>query len=207
MTDYNYDQKRVREAVQFLVDSPYFSQHVRKLRSQVKRPRALPFKDAAEPLNELLVLGRQSFKAMENLIAIAEFKRTDRNDYQREFMAAKRARQRKVIKLEEVLTGRTLTVDQRARVLLRQSAIWEKEKDQYLERRAEGMAQAPSWTERNNFIRDFWKLKETEIDSLLEEAHRVHDRTVKRKRVVEVEKPEKPTAMGEAMKKYLAGRG
>ena len=206
MADYKYDHKRVRDAVQFLVDSPYFAQHLRKLRSVVKRPRALPFKDAAEPLNELLVLGRQSIKAMENLIAVAEFKRTDRNEYQRGFMAAKRARQRKVIQLEEVLSGRSLTVDQRANVLLRQTAVWEKEKDQYLARRAEELGTAPTWVERNEFIREFWKLKEAEIDALLVEAHRVLDKTVKRKRVVEVEKPAKPTAMGEALKKYLAGR-
>lgn len=207
MADYNYNEKRVRDAVQFLVDSPYFSQHLRKLRSTVKRPRALPFKEAAEPLNELLVLGRQNLKAMEILIGIAEFKRTDRNEYQRGFMAAKRARQRKVIQLEEVLSGRSLTVDQRAKVLLRQTAVWEKEKDQYLARRAEELGTTPTWNERNEFIREFWKLKEKELDQMFEEAYRIHgDRTVKRKRVVEVEKPAKPTAMGEALKKYLAER-
>src|SRR5579859_4830106 len=147
-----YDHQRVRLAVQFLVDSPYFSQHVKKLHTLVKRPRALPFKDDAEPLNELLVMGRQDLQDMEKMIALTEHKRSDRNQYQAQFMAAKRARQRKIIKLEEMLAGRTLTVDARHKVLVRQSTIWEREKGQYLSRRAAERktetGKAPTWLEK-----------------------------------------------------------
>ena len=72
-----FDVARARQAVQYLVDTNYFSHHLRKLRSTVEKPRALPFKGEAEVLNELLLIGRQNLDAMEKLVALAEFKRDD----------------------------------------------------------------------------------------------------------------------------------
>jgi hypothetical protein len=119
-----YDLERARKAVQFLVDSSYFAHHIKKLRSTVHKPRSMPFKDDSEVLNELLTIGRQNLQAMENLIQVAEIKRDDRNAYQRQYMAAKRQRDRKVIELEEVMVGKRLSVDERAKVLLRQYGVW-----------------------------------------------------------------------------------
>lgn len=163
MIEYNKD--RARRAVQFLVDSPYFHHHVVKLRSALRRPRALPFKGDAEPLNELVLIGRQNSDALENLVEVAEFKRSDRNDYQREFMAAKRKRERLAVELESLLTGRTLSLDERTKVVASQRVIWNKEKDQYLAKHAD-----LPWLERNRATRDFWDLKERELEQLIEEA-------------------------------------
>jgi hypothetical protein len=116
----DYNKARVREAVQYLVGSSYFHHHVTKLRSSVEKPRSMPFKDDAEALNELLVIGRQNLDAMENLISVAEFKRGDKNEYQREYMAAKRQRDRKVCELEELMTGKPLVQAARDAVLRRQ---------------------------------------------------------------------------------------
>lgn len=175
----SYDLARARAAVQFLVDSPYFHQHVRKLRTTVIKPRALPFKDDAEPLNELLVIGRQNAQALENLIEVAEFKRSGRNDYQRQYMAAKRQRDRKVVEFEERVLGKKLSPEAKIQVLHRQYATWNRERDAFIK----SMGEVP-WNERNEHLKAFWERKEREFDALIEEAK--INGPVKRKRIVKV---------------------
>jgi hypothetical protein len=166
-------------AVQFLVDSSYFHQHVRKLRTAVTRPRAMPFKADSEVLNELLVIGRQNPQAMENLIEVAEVKRDGRNEYQRQYMAAKRQRDRKIVEFEERVLGKRLAPEAKIQVLQRQYATWNKERDAFIKSMGD-----VAWAERNERLKDFWERKEREIDALIEEA-KVHG-PVKRKRVVQV---------------------
>lgn len=191
----DYDADRARQAVQYLVDSSYFLHHLKKLRSTVEKPRALPFRDDAEPLNELLMIGRQNRKALENLIKVAEAKRDDRNAYQRQFMAAKRQRDRKVIQLEELMAGQRLSLGERTKAVLRQYDIWNKEKDRLL-------AKSPglSWAERNERVRAFWAAKEAEVDALIEEAKK--SGPVHRRRVYTV-RPEPKGAVGKALKEAL----
>lgn len=196
-----YNAERVRQAVQYLVDSSYFLHHTKKLRSTVKKKRSMPFKDDAECLNELLVVGRQSEPAMEALIEVAAFKRPGRNDYQREFMASKRRRDRKVLELEEALVGRQLGLDERNQVLVRQYDIWNKEKAVMLAQLGE-----VDWTERNAAIRDFWSKKEAEIDALADEAKKsLAHKPVARKRLVVVE-PEPVGLLGGKLKEALKDR-
>lgn len=195
----HYDPNRARKAVQFLVDSSYFAHHVKKLRSTVVKPRALPFKDDAEPLNELLVVGRQSLQAMENLIKVAEVKRSDRNDYQRLFMAAKRQRDRKVLALEELLRERKISPEERVRCLQHQYEVWHKERDALL---AELIGTA-SWSQRNERLRQFWEGKEREIEALIVEAQNqpvIHK--PKPKRVVLVKNDPK-TPFGQSLQDAL----
>jgi len=163
----DYHLERARKAVQYLVDSSYFHHHVKKLRNTVGRPRSMPFKEDAEVLNELLVVGRQNLQAMENLIAVAEQKRGGKTEYQREYMAAKRRRDRKVLQFEETTLGKTLSPAQRKKVLGRQYIVWNKERDQMLDAH-----QDQSWAARNEMIRGFWRQKEEELDALVEEAGR-----------------------------------
>jgi len=199
----NYDLKRVRAAVQFLVDSSYSVHHIKKLRSYVSKPRALPFREEAEVLNELLIVGRQSSGAMENLIELAEFKRDSRSDYQRQFMAAKRNRDRKVIEFETLVTGRPLSIDERNAALQRQYAVWNKEKTEHLAQYG-----AASWTERNNLIQQFWQVKESELEAMLAEARSAASKAVtrkERKRTVEVQ-PKKETVLGTKLKAAINGR-
>ncbi|MFM1990274.1 MAG: hypothetical protein RJA99_3231 [Pseudomonadota bacterium] len=191
----SYDLMRARMAVQFLVDSSYFHQHVRKLRTAVVRPRAMPFKADAEPLNELLVIGRQNVQAMENLIEVAQIKRDGRNDYQRQYMAAKRQRDRKVVEFEERVLGKKLAPEAKVQVLHRQYATWNRERDAYIKSMGE-----VTWTERNDRLREFWARKEREIDALIEEA-KVNG-PVKRKRIVKVA-PKPSTAFGEKLTKAI----
>lgn len=193
-----YDLQKARLAVQYLVDTSYFVHHLRKLRSTVDKPRAMPFKGETEVLNELLVIGRQSREAMENLIKVAEFKRDDKNDYQRKFMAQKRQRDGKVIKLEEMLQGKKLGLDERKDVLLKQYAVWNKERDAFIKSLGD-----VSWTDRNASIREFWQRKEDEIDALIDEAGRAQEKHKRRKYAVVVPKPEPKTVIGQKLKRAL----
>jgi len=193
-----YDINRARLAVQYLVNTSYFLHHLRKLRSTVGKPRAMPFKGETEALNELLVIGRQSLEAMENLIKIAEFKRDDKNDYQRRFMAQKRQRDAKVIALEEKLQGRKLRLDERKDVLIKQYEVWMKEREDYVKRLGDA-----SWAERNAAIKSFWEKKEGEIESLIEEAGKAQEKHKIRRYTVVAPKPEPKTVLGQKLRKVL----
>ena len=191
----SYDMQRAKQAVRFLVDSSYFHHHVTKLRNTVGRPRSLPFKDEAESLNELLAIGRQNLQAMENLIAVAEMKRNNKNDYQREYMAAKRRRERKVLQLEELMGGKPLTSVARAKALQYQTAVWAKERDEFLKKQPD-----MSWLAKNEAVRQFWDTKEHELDQLIEVAR--ERGPVKRRRVVKVEQEAK-TSFGKALQSAI----
>jgi hypothetical protein len=158
----------------------------------------MPFKGETEALNELLVIGRQSLEAMENLIKIAEFKRDDKNDYQRRFMAQKRQRDAKVIALEEKLQGRKLRLDERKDVLIKQYEVWMKEREDYVKRLGDA-----SWADRNAAIKSFWEKKEGEIESLIEEAGKAQEKHKIRRYTVVAPKPEPKTVLGQKLRKVL----
>lgn len=169
-----YDVERAQRAVQFLVDSPYTKHHVKRLRSVVKRPRSLPFSGDAEVLNELLVIGRQQYQAMENLIEVADFKRKEKTPYMNAFMAAKRAREKKVVEIEETTLGRKLTLDERLALIRATRDRWNKErelhKDACTSQYRAHFNREPNWQQSNQFIKDFWMLKDVELDVLLRKA-------------------------------------
>lgn len=187
----SFNPGRARDAVQILVDSSYASHHIRRLRSAVLKPRTMPFKAELEALNELLRIGRQNLVAMENLIAIAEYKRDSRTDYQREHMRTKRLRDRKIVRLETLMRGRPLTVDEATSAVRQQYDIWRRERET-------AIADKLEWAERNAAIQAFWHRKETELDELLDEAQNTVDRVVHRKQVVRVE-PKPRGALGEKL--------
>jgi hypothetical protein len=186
-----YDLVRARLAVQFLVDSSYFHHHITKLNTTIAKPRSMPFKGDAEVLNELLVIGRQNRQAMQNLIEVAEIKRGGRNEYQKLYMAAKRQRDRKVVELEQLMTGRKLSPDERTKVLQRQYVVWNKERDQFLNTVGD-----LSWAAKNEQVRQFWERKEREIDALAAEARTAGP--IKRKYRVKVEQTP-TTAFGKTL--------
>lgn len=191
----NYNHDRLKQAVQYVVDSSYGHHHIKKLRSAVERPRSMPFSGDLECLNELLVVGRQSRAAFDNLIALAESKRNTKNDYQREYMAAKRQRDRKVIRLEELMVGKTLASIERTAILKRQYAVWLKEKDAFIQ-----SIEGASWAERNAKLKEFWDRKEREVDALIKEAE--SHGPIKRKYSVKVQ-PNPKTEFGKKLASVL----
>lgn len=208
-----YDQARIKEAVKYLVAAPYFKHHVRKLNSAVSRPRALPFRDDAEVLNELLIVGRQSLQSMNNLIELAEYKRDDRNTYQRKYMADKRKREAKVIAAQERLVRHPLSASERRKVLLAQYDIWNAQKEGHIAECVKiyvgQFGDEPGWEQRNQFIKDFWIVKDMELDQLMDEAVTLVAKVEahrRKKRVVSITPPQptrSPTQMSEQMKRAL----
>jgi hypothetical protein len=195
----SYNPERVREAVQYLVDTSYFQHHLRKIRSNLPKPRAMPFKGETEVLNELLVVGRQSAKALENLIELAEFKRQDsKGNYQARFMAAKRERERKIIALEQILQKKRLSLDERRAAIIKHSEQFKQDKEAHIQTsQAAYIAEfgdEPGWKEKQQFIKEFWALKDMELDMMVEEAKRMMPMTERKvKRVVKVEPPKQGT--------------
>ena len=204
----SYDIDRARDAIQYLVDDPFFARNIRKLRSQVKRPRAMSFKGDAECLNELLLVGRQSLQAMENMIAVAEFKRGTRNDYQREFMAQQRARERMVVKIEETLRGEKLALEERTQLSKAAQTQHMQERDVFLAEQYAAFTKrngrGPTLVERLEIVKTFWEKITLELQAQLEIATKAA--AARRKpapKLVVVEKPEPKSVMAAAFKKVL----
>jgi hypothetical protein len=128
---------------------------------------------------------------MEALIALAESKRGGKSDYQREYMATKRRRERKVLLLEELMTGKPVPKAQQADVIKHQNAVWSREKEALLDR----LGDLP-WAARNDRLRAFWDRKERELDALIAEAR--DSGPVKRRRVVRV-RPQPKSAFGQQL--------
>lgn len=174
-----YDVARAQKALQFLVDSPYGMRHIQRIKALVEKPRAMPFQDEADSLNELLVIGRQSREALDKLIDVVEYKRRSRGSYQRDFMATKRARERKVVQLESLLREKNLNLDERMLVLRQYYDKWNVEKDAFVAAREPG-----SWMERNEVIREFWTSVDENLDKRLAAAREQEARIVHRKHVI-----------------------
>ena len=183
-----YSLARAKAAVQLLVEVSHFNDYVNTLKKNVARPRAFPYKDDKEVINELLVVGRQSLKALDNLIAIAAFKRGEpsdkKNEYQREFMAAKRKRDKALCNLEETITGKTLSAEKRRMLLLKQYQRWNAEKEKHL-----SLCGDVSWTERNAVIKDFWYSKDLEIAKAQKAAETAQAKQIPKKRTAILNKP------------------
>jgi len=180
-----YDLSRAKQAVQLLVDVSHFNDYVKTIKKNVARPRALPYKDDKEVINELLIIGRQDMKALDNLIAIAAFKRSapeeKKNEYQREFMAAKRKRDKAMCLLEETLTGRKLTAEKRRMLLLKQYQRWNAEKEKHL-----SLCGDISWAEKNAITKDFWYSKDLEIAKAQSEAYAAQVKAASKKKTAPV---------------------
>ena len=159
-----YNVNRAREALQYVVRSPYYSQLWRKIQATAKKPRSVPFKGDQEVLNELVLIGRQKLSALDNLYKIVQQKRRDKNSYQREFMAAKRRRDRKFIRQQELVTGTTMTPEQRQEALSKQYEIWHKQRDELVK-----ACDSVSWEDRNDRIKAFWADIDEELDKAITE--------------------------------------
>jgi hypothetical protein len=194
-----YDVARVQQALQFLVDSPYGMRHVQRIKALVEKPRAMPFQDEADSLNELLLVGRQSRETLNKLIDVVEFKRRSRGNYQRDFMATKRARERKVIQLESLLRGKNLTLDERNLVLRQYYETWTKQKNGFIIGR-----EPASWPERNEVIREFWMSVDKTLDQRLAAAREQEARVVHRKQTFTTSWTKPRGVLGEKLMEALS---
>lgn len=172
MVEYNVN--RAVAAVQYLVTDQYYSRHVRKLWSTVQRKRALPFKGELETLNELVVLGRQDPNALKALLSLAEFKRTDSNEKQRLFMAAKRKRQATYIAVYEKLNGEKVSLERRREILMKQQEEWDAGRNEYVKENSihyqAKYGEKPGWDQTNEMKREYWLMVDAQLNKMLEEA-------------------------------------
>ncbi|TDN70475.1 hypothetical protein [Paraburkholderia sp. BL10I2N1] len=204
-----YDLERARLAVEYLISTQYFPQRVKGLRHAVRKPRALPYSGEAEPLNELLVIGRQNEQAMENLISVAQYKRgaQSRGEYQRRFMKQQRDRWAKAVQLEERLFGKKLSLDERNILTREVQATWMEERDAYIEMRAAQQkiqfGTDASFEDRHMFIDQFWDRKDKELDAMLNESPAQSHHIRRKKRTVVVKENNKDGAMQQAFKKLI----
>jgi hypothetical protein len=157
-----YNVNRARHALQYVVRSTYYSQLWRKIQAAAKKPKSMPFKDEQETLNELVSIGRQKYEALDNLYKIVQQKRRGKSDYQREFMAAKRRRDRKFVLQQELVLGTKLDYDARREALLQQYQVWHAQRDELIAKNA-GL----SWEDRNELVRKFWADVEEDLDQAI----------------------------------------
>jgi uncharacterized protein YlbG (UPF0298 family) len=160
-----YDLKRAKLAVQYLVSATFSAHHIRKIWTAVKKPRSMPFKDDMEHLNELIKIGRQSEQALNNLLELVQFKRGDAAAYMRDFMRAKRARDAKYLALWVLENGRKLDRDEQRQVLIEKYFEWHAKKREFLESYGN-----ISYEERNAIYKLFWAEMEKELDTKLEKV-------------------------------------
>jgi hypothetical protein len=134
------------------------------------RLTGLPYAGKEGVLNELLVIGRHCAQALENLIAVAKYKRGDGTltAYQREYMRISRARLSKASKLEERLIGKKMTLLEKREFEVERQAQWMAERDAYIARH-EGVAKV-GHDDRLSRIAGFWRQKELQLDGQLAAA-------------------------------------
>ena len=161
-----YDLKRAKLAIQYLVNATFSAHHIRKIWTAVKKPRSMPFKDDMEHLNELIKVGRQSEQALNNLLELVQFKRGDAAAYMREFMRAKRARDAKYLALWQLENGKKLDREEQRQILIEKYFEWHAKKRDFLEPYG-----AISYEERNALYKLFWTGIDKELDTKLEKVN------------------------------------
>ena len=189
-----YNVKRATDAVQYLVSYRYAVAKVKRLRAYVTRPRALPFEGEEDVLNELLLIGRQDMHAMENLIALAMFKRPTNNEYQAAYMATTRRRAKLVVTIEEMKTGRSISVDEANQLCLDMADKWQQEQDVHvancIKEYIKTHDKEPGWEQKNAFKRDFWETKDMHLSLMRDEAERIMLQREANKKLLRVVKKE-----------------
>lgn len=160
-----YDLKRAKLAVQFLVNATFAPHHIRKIWTAVGKPRSMPFKGDMEHLNELIKIGRQSVQALKNLLELVEYKRGDAAAYMRDFMRAKRARDAKYLAFWMLENGKKLDRDEQRKVLIEKYSEWHAKKREFLEPYGN-----ISYEERNALYKLFWSEVDKELNAKLDKV-------------------------------------
>lgn len=176
VTEVKYDVGRATEAVQFLVNDPYAVNRYKTLRKAITQPRRLPYKDDAEVLNELIVIGRQSPIALEKLIAIVEFKRNlSEKTYMASFMAASRKRVKDALRVQEIMAGVAYNAEERYEAERKVKELWTAEKMSFIEEAERKYVEATGeealpYDQRIEVNKAFWAKIDAELVDMKERA-------------------------------------
>lgn len=198
------DKARIAEGLSLLVNTKEYTKRVKQITDIIDAWEDTPmlFGGALEPLNALIDVGLLNREALDKLLALAQAKRrtvpqAKRVDYQRSLMRDKRERLYKAVELEELVRGAPLKGATKTKYMRDTQGRWMAERNAYIA--AKGNL---SWKERNQAANEFWANVDAQLAKDLAEAKRVLEHPpVKRKRVVEVDRPRPVTALAKAFAK------
>ena len=162
------NRQRIIQAVNYLITSPKYSRMINEITGIIEQWDTHPMTYGGDLsfLNALIDVGLSDRVAFEKLVKLIETKRKlipeiKRVDYQRDFMAEKRARLDKAVELHELLKGKFPNGTARDAHRKVTQAKWMAERDVYVA--AKGKL---TWKETNAARNEFWAI----IDRNLDEA-------------------------------------
>lgn len=186
------DKEAIKTAVESLIKTARYIEQKKYVLETVAgwSKRQIRFVGNDEALNCLVDLGVESEEALQNVFALVERKRRSvptakKVDYQRDYMRQRRKRVMLATKLEEIVTGKRLSGDERTSFAAALVAEWTKQRELEL-------AKFPTadWKERNEIVAEFWETIDRRLEDEFEKASSVLDTPTHRKvRKVQVTKP------------------
>lgn len=168
--------KRVVEAVNFLIEAPNYSALIQEMTRIIERwdTHPMAYGGHLACLNAILDVGLHNREAFEKLVALIEEKRRAhpkmrRTDYQRDLMRDRRARLAKALALHEARSGPLRGAARVAEAKAIQDR-WNAAKKEFLASRGK-----LGWFERNEATAEFWKKIDAQLDANLQTARRARN--------------------------------
>lgn len=183
------DKNALLETINFLVLDAAAPKMYGILVDAIRHVGKLPIKltDEAAVMNPLLALYREDAEAYEKVLALVDDKRKargwpplrsevafDRNEYQRMFMYQKRARERRVADIENMLRPERdrLIGTKRIEFIRSVSNKWKKRRDELLESERKQFGGTLSQDQMRGVLERFWETIDAELDRQEAEAQR-----------------------------------
>jgi hypothetical protein len=170
------DKEEVVEAINLLIECERYAKFVNEMTGILESWDQHPMAYAGDltPLNALLHIGVKNRDKFERVLKFIESKRKERpkqrrQDYQRELMAQRRARDAKAIDLEELQHG-PMSAPQKKKFLKELQERWAVAKEKFIQ----GQGRL-TWDERNKKSQEFWASVDKRLDINL-----AHERQKKR---------------------------
>jgi hypothetical protein len=186
------DKSAIKVAVEALIKTKRYIEQKKYVLDTVESwsKRQIRFVGDDEPLNAMVDLGLESREALANVFALIERKRraiptAKKMDYQRDYMRQRRHRLMSAIKIEQIITGKKMTAEEKAAFSAALLADWTKQREAELAKYPEA-----DWKERNVIVGHFWEAIDNRLNAELAKANSVLDTPTHRKvRKVQVRKP------------------
>ncbi len=201
------DKSAIKTAVESLIKTKRYIEQKKYIAETIENwsKRQIRFVGEDESLNALVDLGLESNEALVNVFALIERKRravpsAKKMDYQRDYMRQRRKRVMTSIKLEEIVTGKKMTAEDRVAFSAQLNANWTKLREAELAKYPDA-----DWKERNEIVGRFWESIDNRLEAEMAKAASVLDTpTHRRVRKVQVSKP--VGILGEKLKTVLDTR-
>ena len=186
------DKTAVKKAVECLIQTKRYIEQKKYIAETVDSwsKRQIRFVGEDEPLNALVDLGVESKEALVNVFSLIERKRravptAKKIDYQRDYMRQRRRRITLATRLEEIVSGKRMTAEERSTFGAVTLAEWTRQREVEL-------AKYPTadWKERNEIVGQFWEAIDNRLEAQYQKACAVVGTPTHRMvRKVQVRKP------------------